>query len=512
MFNTVLVANRGEIACRIITACQELGIVAVAVFSDVDRQAPHVQMADRAVYIGEATPASSYLNIPVLIKAAARHEAQAVHPGYGFLSENEAFANAVAQAGMTFIGPRPEVIGLMGNKTAAKNSMIRAGVPVIPGEVIPDDPNINEIEIQAQQIGYPVMVKAAAGGGGKGMRIVHSAGELEAAIEGAGREALAAFGNGSLLLEKYLDRPRHIEFQILGDHHGNIIHLFERECSIQRRYQKIIEESPSTALTPVLRQRMGEAAVTAARAVGYTNAGTVEFIYSKGDFFFLEMNTRLQVEHPITEAVCGVDLVKWQLKIADGQELTLRQEDLSQRGHAVECRIYAEDPEQDFLPAGGRLHTVKPPHGVNVRNDMGVETGNEVSTYYDPMLAKLIVWDEDRPAALAKMGWALDRYVVLGTATNIPFLREVMGHPAFASGDITTHFIPDHFADYTYRGLDVPVEALLAAALADSLTARKARESGEGGFAGEAARQTDAFTPWRRAGGWRIGQKKEVEP
>ncbi len=509
MFDTVLVANRGEIACRVIAACQELGLTAVAVFSDVDRQAPHVQMADKAVHIGEAAPASSYLNIPALLKAAARYEAQAVHPGYGFLSENEEFAAAVANAGMLFIGPKPEVIGLMGNKTAAKESMIKAGVPVIPGEVIPDDPNIKELEEQAQRIGYPVMVKAAAGGGGKGMRIVHSAEELMPAVEGAGREALAAFGNGSLLLEKYLERPRHIEYQILGDHHGNIIHLFERECSIQRRYQKIIEESPSTALTPELRQRMGEAAVTSARAVGYTNAGTVEFIYSEGDFFFLEMNTRLQVEHPITEAVCGVDLVKWQLKIADGQELTLRQEELRQRGHAIECRIYAEDPEQDFLPAGGRLHNVKPPHGVNVRNDMGVETGYEVSTFYDPMLAKLIVWDEDRGSALAKMGWALDRYVVLGTATNIPFLREVMGHPAFARGDITTHFIPDHFADYTYQGLDVPVEALLAAALADSMATRSREGEGSGG---EGARQTDAFTPWRRAGGWRIGQKKEVEP
>lgn len=511
MFDTVLVANRGEIACRVITACQELGMTAVAVFSDVDRQAPHVQMADKAVHIGEAAPASSYLNIPSLLKAAAKHDAQAIHPGYGFLSENEEFAAAVARAGMVFIGPKPEVIGLMGNKTAAKQCMIRAGVPVIPGEVISDEPSLKELESQAQRIGYPVMVKAAAGGGGKGMRIVHSAEGLMQAVEGAGREALSAFGDGSLMLEKYLDRPRHIEYQILADHHGNLIHLFERECSIQRRYQKIIEESPSTALTSEMRVRMGEIAVTAARAVGYTNAGTVEFIFSNGEFYFLEMNTRLQVEHPITEAVCGVDLVKWQLKIADGHELTLRQEDLVQRGHAIECRIYAEDPEQDFLPAGGRLHNVKPPHGVNIRNDVGVDTGYEVSTYYDPMLAKLIVWDEDRPSALAKMGWALDRYVVLGTATNIPFLREVMGHPAFASGDITTHFIPDHFADYTYRGLDVPVEALMATALADSLATQKKREGGVSGNGG-GSRLTDAFTPWRRAGGWRIGQKKEAEP
>jgi len=506
MFDTVLVANRGEIACRIITACQEMGLTAVAVFSDVDRQAPHVQMADRAVHIGEAAPASSYLNLPVILEAAAKHDAGAVHPGYGFLSENEDFAARVAQAGMVFIGPRPEVIGLMGNKTIAKISMEKAGVPVIPGEVIPDEPDIKELKESAARIGYPVMVKAAAGGGGKGMRIVNTPEELQPAVEGAGREAQAAFGNGSLLLEKYLDRPRHIEYQILGDHHGNILHLFERECSIQRRYQKIIEETPSLALTPELRERMGSAAVTAARAVGYTNAGTVEFIYSNGEFFFLEMNTRLQVEHPITEAVCGVDLVKWQFRIAAGQKLTLKQEDLRQRGHAIECRIYAEDPEQDFLPAGGRLHNVKPPHGINVRNDMGVETGYEVSTYYDPMLAKLIVWDEDRPSALDKMGWALDRYVVLGTATNIPFLREVMNHPAFVKGDITTHFIPDHFADYTYRGLDVPVEALLAAALADSVAARRTREDS---VSGEDAGKTDAFTPWRRAGGWRIGQKKK---
>ena len=428
MFKKVLVANRGEIAVRIIKACQEMNIKTVAVYSKVDKNAPHVHLADEAVNLGEPTPAESYLNILKIIEAAQKTNAEAVHPGYGFLAENPDFAKSCNDADIKFIGPNPKVIALMGDKIAAKKTMEKAGVPIIPGyHGVKQD--ISTLVKEGKKIGFPLLVKAAAGGGGKGMRIVHSENLLEESIEGAKRESKSAFGDDTVFLEKYLDKPRHIEFQILADEHGNTIHLFERECSIQRRHQKIIEESPSPVMTSDLRKRMGEAAVKAAASVGYTNAGTVECMVD-GDlnFYFMEMNTRLQVEHPVTEMTTGVDLAKWQLRIASGMELTLKQKGLSQRGHAIECRIYAEDPANGFLPSTGILEKVEVTTGPGVRDDTGVYTGMEVTPYYDPMLSKLVTYAENRDECINKMVWALSRYAILGVTTNISFLKEVLEH------------------------------------------------------------------------------------
>ena len=497
MFKKLLIANRGEIAVRVIKACQEMGIKTVAVYSEVDKNSPHVQIADESINLGDPTPSESYLNIAKIIKNATQTHAEAIHPGYGFLAENPDFAKACADSGIKFIGPSPEVIRVMGDKIEAKKTIAKAHVPVIPGYhgVQQDLPTlINE----GKKIGFPLLVKATAGGGGKGMRIVHQESELEQSIESAKREAKSAFGNDSIFLEQYIDKPRHIEFQILADEHGHIIHLFERECSIQRRHQKIIEETPSPVMTPQLREIMGKAAVTAAKTVGYTNAGTIEFMVDgKQNFYFMEMNTRLQVEHPITEATTGIDLVKWQLRIASDMQLSIQQKDLIQRGHALECRIYAENPSNGFLPSIGTLEKVEAPNGPNIRNDTGVETDLHVSPYYDPMLAKLTVNSETREESINKMIWALSHYIVLGVTTNIPFLKKVLEHPEFKKGNITTHFINDHFSEWMVTKEGLPLDALMALAVYDALHTKRQ----------EVVRykEADPHSPWHHVGRWRMG-------
>ena len=497
MFKKVLIANRGEIAVRIIKACQEMGIKTVAVYSEVDRHSPHVQIADESVNLGDPTPSESYLNIAKIIESAKNVNAEAIHPGYGFLAENPDFAKACADSGIKFIGPNPEVIRLMGDKIEAKKTIASANVPVIPGYPgIKQD--ITTLIKEGKKIGFPLLVKATAGGGGKGMRVVHEEAELEQSIESSKREAKSSFGNDSVFLEQYIDKPRHIEFQILADEHGHVIHLFERECSIQRRHQKIIEETPSPVMTKKLRDEMGTAAVVAAEAVGYTNAGTIEFMVDgKQNVYFMEMNTRLQVEHPITEATTGVDLAKWQLRIASGMELTFKQNDLVQRGHALECRIYAEDPSNGFLPSIGTLEKVEIPIGPNIRNDTGVETNFYVSPYYDPMLAKLAVNSENREESINKMIWALSHYVVLGVTTNISFLKKVLEHPEFRKGNITTHFINDYFRDWLVTKEGLPLDAIIALAVYDSLHTQRQ----------ELVRykEADPHSPWQHVGRWRMG-------
>jgi acetyl-CoA carboxylase biotin carboxylase subunit len=492
----ILVANRGEIAVRIMTACQEMGIATVAVYSDVDAKSPHVEMANESYPLGDPTPSASYLNIDKIIETAKRSGANAIHPGYGFLSENPKFAKACADAGVKFIGPTAEVIHGMGDKIEAKRTMRNAGVPVIPGYT--GEEKNETIEQACARIGFPVLIKASAGGGGKGMKIARNPDELKEAVSSARREAKSSFGSDELLLEKYLPKPRHIEFQILADEHGKVVHLFERECSIQRRHQKVIEETPSVAIDAELRKRMGEAAILAAKTVGYSNAGTVEFMLDAGrNFYFLEMNTRLQVEHAITEMTTGIDLVKWQIRIAMGEHLTLEQDKLMQRGHAIECRIYAEDPQKGFMPSTGTLKTVELPTGVNIRHDTGISQGSRISPFYDPMLAKLIVYGEDRKDASRKMEWALSNYIALGVTTNIPFLRAIVHHPAFASGDIDTHFIETHFKSWS-SSETLPPEVLIAAAIDDMKHSGTVEESEEG------ATTQEAHSPWTHAGRWRI--------
>jgi 3-methylcrotonyl-CoA carboxylase alpha subunit len=494
----VLVANRGEIAVRILTACQELGIKTVAIYSDVDANAPHVRNADEAYCLGDPEPCSSYLNVDKIITAAKEMGAEAIHPGYGFLAENLGFAKRCEKEGIIFIGPKSEVIRLMGHKVEAKNTIKKAGVPVIPGYHGGDQSSEALVE-EGLKIGFPLLIKAASGGGGKGMRIVRKEGELPELIESCKRESLKAFGDETVFLEKYLDRPRHVEFQVLGDHHGHMIHLFERECSIQRRHQKIIEETPSTALDESLRQEMGEAATRVAETVGYTNAGTVEFMVdSERNFYFLEMNTRLQVEHPVTEFVTGVDLVKWQLRIASGQPLTLDQETLTQRGHAVECRIYAEDPQNEFLPSTGIIHYMELPEGVNIRNDSGIEPNMKVTSHYDPLLAKLTVYAETRSETIEKMMWALSNYVVLGVTTNISFLRRILAHPDFRKGNITTHFIEEH--KELFKEPEIPHEALISVAMVETLriAPQTAQVEGTAPMSGTG----DPYSPWKSRGSW----------
>jgi acetyl-CoA carboxylase biotin carboxylase subunit len=501
LFKKILIANRGEIAVRIIKACQELGVKTVAIYSDVDKKAPHAQLADEAVSLGNPTPIESYLNIPKIIKIAKKTGAEAIHPGYGFLAENPDFANSCNDVGIKFIGPSPKVISLMGDKIAAKTTMEKAGVPVIPGYHGVKQDNESLIK-EGKKIGFPLLVKAAAGGGGKGMRIVYSEDLLRQSIESAKRESQSSFGNDTVFLEKYVEKPRHIEFQILAGEHGNVIHLFERECSVQRRHQKIIEETPSPVMTKQLRQKMGKAAVDAAKAVGYTNAGTIEFMVDGNlNFYFMEMNTRLQVEHPITEATTGVDLAKWQLKIASGEKLTLKQSDLIQRGHAIECRIYAEDPSNGFLPSIGKLTKVQAPTGPNIRDDTGIYTGMEVTPYYDPMLAKLVTYAENRDDSISKMIWALSRYVVMGVTTNIPFLKTVIEHDEFKKGNITTHFIDNYFKDWTEAKDGLPIDAIISLAVYDSMHSRKQ----------EIVRykEADPHSPWKHVGRWRVGSKGE---
>jgi acetyl-CoA carboxylase biotin carboxylase subunit len=474
LFKKILIANRGEIAARLIRACHELHIRAVAIYSEADANALHVRMADESVLIGPPAPRESYLDMDRIIQAAKETNVDAIHPGYGFLSENERFASAVADSGLIFIGPSPQAIRLMGSKTEARTIMQNSGVPIVPGFQAMNNETMNNEQWarEAEKIGYPILVKAAAGGGGKGMRIVRAASELSEAIAAAQREAAHAFGDDRVFLEKYIDSPRHIEFQVLADSYGNTVHLFERECSIQRRHQKIIEETPSPLLTPELRAKMGEAAIAAAKAVGYVNAGTVEFIVDAKtrEFYFLEMNTRLQVEHPITEAITGIDLAQAQINIAAGKHIPFRQNDLHQRGHAIECRVYAEDPSNDFLPSIGKVLRAVEPTRAGVRVDAGVHTGDEVSIHYDPMIAKVIAHAETREATIRKMDAALAEYTLLGLTTNIPFLRAVVTHSAFARGDVTTHFIEDHLREWKMpKAKD---ELLIAKAVAEFLGTR----------------------------------------
>ena len=442
MFSKVLVANRGEIAVRINQTLRAMGIAPVAVYSEADAGSPHVRTADQAVSLPGNTAEETYLDIDRIVQAARDCGADAIHPGYGFLSENPAFARACNEAGIAFIGPAADSIALLGDKLRAKEIAQRAGVPVVPGsaECLPGDPAAAEF---ADRWGFPLLVKATAGGGGRGMRVVNDRQRLETDMELASREAQAAFGDGRMFLERYITNPRHVEIQVLADGHGHTIHLGERECSIQRRHQKIIEETPSPAVGPELRQRMGEAAVAVAREAGYVNAGTVEFLLDprSGEFYFLEMNARLQVEHPVTEAVLGLDMVEWQMRIAAGEPLTLQQEDIHPRGHAVECRIYAEDPYHDFVPSTGPLVRWRPPSGPGLRLDSGVEQGQEVSIYYDPMLAKLVAWGPDRDISLRRMDVALSQFRVLGVITNIPLLRAVLGHAQFQRGEYDTGFL-----------------------------------------------------------------------
>ncbi|MFA6571117.1 MAG: acetyl-CoA carboxylase biotin carboxylase subunit [Bacteroidota bacterium] len=447
MFKKILVANRGEIAVRIMRAARELSVETVSIFHEVDREMPFVHSADFAWRIYGETPKAAYLDIQQIIEVAQKSGAEAIHPGYGFLSENAKFSQACIDAGIKFIGPKPEAIEVMGNKTKARELMSKAGVPIVPGtqEKITDLKKAYEI---AKKLGYPILLKASAGGGGKGMRLVEKEEDFVEGFEGAKRESLKAFGDDSIYIEKYIVNPKHIEFQIIADEHGNYVHLGERDCSIQRRHQKIIEEAPSTVLDKDLRRRMGVVAINAAKACGYVNAGTIEFILDKNkNFYFLEMNTRLQVEHPVTERITGIDLAKEQILIASGEKLSFTQEEVNWRGHSIECRIYAEDPFNNFLPSTGKIQYLREPGGKGVRIDSGIETGCEINIYFDPMLAKLVVLGKDRLEALNRMERALSNYRIKGVRTNIPFLLAVMKHPEFRYGYFDTGFI-DHSFDF----------------------------------------------------------------
>ena len=472
----ILIANRGEIAVRVIRACRELGIPTVAVYSDADARAPHVLLADRAVRIGPPPPADSYLAIPAILGAAAETGADAIHPGYGFLSENSAFATACADAGITFIGPPGEVIDRLGSKIAARAIAEQAGVPVVPGAT-PADQSTGAIAAAARTVGFPVLLKPSAGGGGIGMKTIRDDRALVAGVDQARREATAAFGDGTLYVERLIERPRHVEIQVLADDHGNVIHLFERECSIQRRHQKVVEETPSTALTPALRRRMGDAAVALARAAGYRNAGTVEFLLDPStapgaggmddaSFYFLEVNTRLQVEHPVTERVTGVDLVHAQIAIARGEPLPRAQDSLAQRGHAIEVRVYAEDPSKNDLPQAGPLLLYREPSMPGVRIDSGVAEGGDIGVHYDPLVAKLIADGETREIARRRAIEALRSYPILGIRTNVAFLIELLEHPRFIAGDIDTHFLDVEGARIRARSAMEPSEEVLEVARA----------------------------------------------
>jgi 3-methylcrotonyl-CoA carboxylase alpha subunit len=450
MFKKILIANRGEIACRVIDTCKKLGIETVAVYSDADCKAKHVAMADQAVNIGPPSPLESYLVVDKIIDAAKLTGADAIHPGYGFLSENGDFVNACKANGITFIGPDTEVMNVMGEKTSARKKMEKAGVPVVPGEYLPapDGEKIDKEALRkaAQRVGFPILVKAAYGGGGKGMRLVTEPEELVSATEAAVREAIKAFGNGLVYLERYLTNPRHIEFQVFGDSHGNYVHLGERECSIQRRHQKIIEETPSTAVTPKIRQAMGKAAVSATEAVQYCGAGTIEFLLDEdGSFYFLEMNTRLQVEHPVTEMVTGLDLVEAQLIVSAGGKLPWTQDEIQFNGHSIECRIYAEDPANNFMPSLGKLVLYREP---DARVDSGVTQNDEITMHYDPMISKLITFGQNREEATAKMLDALQNYPILGITTNSEYLSAILSHQAFADGNTTTSFLGNFFENW----------------------------------------------------------------
>jgi len=497
MFKKILVANRGEIACRVIRTARRMGIGTVAVYSEADRDALHVALADEAVRLGPPRPADSYLRGDRVIEACRKTGAEAVHPGYGFLSENAAFAGLCSENGVTFIGPGPSAIRAMGSKSAAKSIMQAAGVPLVPGfhgDNAPDE----KLRSAADEIGYPVLIKAAAGGGGKGMRLVRNAAEFDAALDSARREALAGFGDDLMLVEKYLEHPRHVEIQVFCDTRGNAVYLFERDCSIQRRHQKIIEEAPAPGVSAELRSAMGEAALRAARAIDYVGAGTVEFLLDgSGAFYFMEMNTRLQVEHPVTEMVTGLDLVEWQIRVASGAGLPLKQEELELRGHAIEARIYAEDPAAGFLPASGRLTFLEAPvEDRHVRVDSGVLQGDEVSVFYDPMIAKLVTWDEDRERALARLARALSEYRISGPRTNLSFLYNLVSSEPYRQGRVDTHFVEDHHALLFHetpedRLRDLPLASLYLLLRMERTTQARA---GAG----------DPGSPWNASTAWRL--------
>jgi acetyl-CoA carboxylase biotin carboxylase subunit len=496
MFKRVLIANRGEIAVRVIRACRELGIETVAVYSDADRTALHVQYADYAVHIGPSPSAESYLLIPKIIEAAKKTDAKAIHPGYGFLSERAPFARACAEADIAFIGPPPEAIEKMGDKVTARQIMQKAGVPVVPGtDVLGSE---EEVIKAAEKIGFPVMFKASAGGGGKGMRLVRTKDEVVSALRGVRSEAKSSFGDDRMYMEKFVEKPRHVEVQVMADSYGHTIHLYERECSLQRRHQKVIEESPSMAINAEIREKMGQVAVEAAKAVNYVGAGTVEFLVdAHQNFYFLEMNTRIQVEHPVTELVTGVDLVKTQIEIAAGKHLTLQQKDIQQHGWAIECRIYAEDAARDFFPSPGKIEILRIPGGNGIRDDSGVYEGWEVPIYYDPMISKLCAYGRTRGEAIQRMLRALQEYTVEGIVTNIPFHRWALTHPRFLAGDLDTGFIPQEFQGLPLEEDELHTEVILAAAALaayhkDQTLARSLPQSG--GKAGMSA--------WR-ASGWR---------
>ncbi len=487
----VLIANRGEIALRLIRACHELGWEAVAVYSEVDAAQPYVFAADAAVLLGPATPQASYLNVPALLHAARTTGCQAVHPGYGFLAENAAFAQAVEEAGLLWIGPPPAVIELLGSKVEARRLASQVGVPVVPGT----EPLVAETEARrfAREVGYPILLKAVGGGGGKGMRVVASDGELAEAFARAGAEGQAFFSDSRVYAEKLISRPRHVEVQILADRHGHVVHLGERECSLQRRHQKLLEEAPSPAVSPALREKLGAAAAAVARAASYVTAGTVEFLLAPdGSFYFLEVNTRLQVEHPVTEMVYGVDLAQWMMRLALGEELTLRQGDLVPRGHALECRVYAEDPENDFAPSPGTIEVYREPSGPGVRVDSGVEEGSVVPLDYDPILAKLIVSSESRTHTLMRLRRALREFVVLGVRTTLPLFQMLSFDPRFIAGEVDTQFLPEFLTKR--RGNEPPVVVALAAAL----------ETTGIGVPAEPYAHTQELSSWRQAGRQRL--------
>jgi acetyl-CoA carboxylase biotin carboxylase subunit len=492
MFKKILIANRGEIAIRIMHACKELGIRTVAVYSEADKNSAHAQFADEAFLI------DSYLNTDSLLRAMLDSKADAVHPGYGFLSENASFAGMVESAQLTFIGPSADSIRAMGDKAESKIRMKQAGVPTVPGmESLTSE---SDFKKAAKEIGYPVLVKASAGGGGRGMRVVEAEADFSEAIQGAKREALNAFGDDRLLIEKYIPNAHHIEFQVFGDKHGHLVHLFERECSVQRRHQKIIEETPSPLITPALRDEMGKAAVAAANAVRYYNAGTIEFIVDPDtvQFYFLEMNTRLQVEHPVTELTTGLDLVQWQIRVAAGERFPYSQEDLVQRGQAIECRIYAEDPANGFLPSTGKLLQYIEPRGPGIRVDSGFRAGDIVTHLYDPMLAKLIIHAENREQAIQKMQAALREFIVHGVLTNIDFLQDALSHPDFAKGKVSTRWVEN---DFKWTPTTEPsFESLIAASLVEIIVpSSKARVSG--------SNEIDPYSPWKNPSGFRIGKQ-----
>ena len=496
MFHRVLIANRGEIACRVIRTCTRLGIHTIAVFSEADKDAQHVRLADEAWPIGGPRPDESYLRSDAIIEAAKKSGAQAIHPGYGFLSENTGFSRACKEAGIVFIGPDPESIEAMGSKAAAKRLMAKHEVPLVPG-YDGDNQDTAFLAEQAHKIGYPLIIKPSAGGGGKGMQIVRSDAEFPDALATAQRVAKASFGDASMLLERYIENPRHIEFQVFGDRHGNVIHVDERECSAQRRYQKVLEETPSPFLDAERRTAMGAAAVAAAKAVNYVGAGTVEFIVGpKGDFHFMEMNTRLQVEHPVTEMTHGIDLVEWQLRIADGEPLPLTQAQVHSRGHAIEVRLYAEDPDHNFLPSSGRLTRLRLPQASkHVRLDGGVVQGDTVTIFYDPMIAKLIVWDVDRPSALQRMREALAACEIVGPKSNVAFLERLVRHPSVVEHRIDTGYLDRHLDEFVAGETQPETSAMFVATVAALL-----QDEAQGG--GDPA---DPHSPWNASDAWRIG-------